>query len=158
MAHPQDIVHQLSIRDPEAFWQHHAQAITWHTRPSRALSRQKKTLPSGTTHDHWSWFPDGELSTTYNCVDRHVREGRGDNVAIIWESPVSGRRETYTYRQVLEEVEVLAGVLHEQGVRKGDVVVIYSKSFFSFFPLTHAYNCNIMLGCDADSGVAIGDG
>ena len=59
-------------------------------------------------------------------MDRHVAEGRGDNVAIIWESPVSGRTEKITYAQLLDEVEVLAGVLREEGVQRGDVVIIYS--------------------------------
>ncbi|CRG90457.1 propionyl-CoA synthetase [Talaromyces islandicus] len=126
MPHPQDIVHEQSIRDPETFWAHHAQDLHWHKQPSRVLSRSSKTLPaSGSTHDHWTWFPGGEISTTYNCVDRHVDNGNGDNVAIVWESAVTGVRETYTYRQLQDEVEVLAGVLREEGVRKGDVVIIY---------------------------------
>lgn len=126
--HPQDTVHAHSLRDPESFWDRHARSLHWHTAPSCALRRSHKTLPrSGVRHEHWSWFPDGEISTTYNCVDRHVERGHGDNPAIVWESPVTGRRETYTYRQVLDEVEVLAGVLREEGVRKGDVVIIYSE-------------------------------
>jgi len=55
-----------------------------------------------------------------------VHNGNGDNVAIIWDSPVTGKKEKYTYRQLLDEVEVLAGVLQEEGVRRGDVVIIYS--------------------------------
>ncbi|KAL1958119.1 hypothetical protein VTO42DRAFT_5159 [Malbranchea cinnamomea] len=123
--HPQDATLALSLRDPESFWSHHASFLHWHKPFSRALSRSSKTLPDGTSHEHWRWFPDGEISTTYNCVDRHVAAGRGDNVAIIWESPVSGAKEKITYRQLLDEVEVLAGVLREEGVRKGDVVIIY---------------------------------
>ncbi|KAH8695944.1 putative acyl-CoA synthetase [Talaromyces proteolyticus] len=126
MSHPQDSVHEHSIRDPESFWGHHAQSLHWHKQPSRVLDLSTKTLSaSGITHDHWRWFPDGELSTTYNCVDRHVENGNGDNVAIVWESSVTGVRESYTYRQVQDEIEVLAGVLREEGVRKGDVVIIY---------------------------------
>ncbi|KAL2787450.1 hypothetical protein BJX66DRAFT_283977 [Aspergillus keveii] len=123
--HPQRAVHAASLRDPETFWSHHAQQLHWHQKPSRALSRSTKTLPSGASHESWAWFPDGEISTTYNCVDRHVHSGNGDNVAIIWDSPVSGKKERYTYRQLLDEVEVLAGVLREEGVRRGDVVIIY---------------------------------
>lgn len=91
----------------------------------RAFQKGKKTLKSGVTHDHWSWFPGGEISTTYNCVDRHVKDGNGENVAICWDSPVTGLKEQYTYQQLLEEVETLAGVLREEGVKKGDVVLIY---------------------------------
>lgn len=124
--HPQHAALQSSLRDPETFWSAHAARLHWHRRPSRALLRQSKTLPSGVQHEHWSWFPDGEISTTYNCVDRHVAAGRGDDVAIIWESPVTHATKKYTYGQLLDEVEVLAGVLREEGVRRGDVVIIYS--------------------------------
>ncbi|GES66158.1 acetate-CoA ligase [Aspergillus terreus] len=125
MTHPQEAVHQLSLQDPERFWLHHAEQLHWHRKPSQAVRRTTETLPSGITHDHWAWFPDGEISTTYNCVDRHVLAGHGDDVAIIWDSPVTGTKETYTYARLLDEVEVLAGVLREEGVRQGDVVIIY---------------------------------
>ncbi|KAK2736268.1 hypothetical protein FQN55_001728 [Onygenales sp. PD_40] len=126
MAHPQDLSQQLSLRDPEKFWAHHADQLYWHKKPSRSLRRTSKVLPAtGVSHEHWAWFPDGEISTTYNCVDRHVHNGNGDNVAIIYESPVTGVKEKYTYKDLLEEVEVLAGVLREEGVQKGDVVLIY---------------------------------
>ncbi|EER24046.1 hypothetical protein D8B26_002218 [Coccidioides posadasii str. Silveira] len=124
-SHPQDRTYSLSLRDPEAFWGHHAAHLHWHKPPSASLRRTTKHLPSGTSHEHWSWFPDGEISTAYNCVDRHVRNGNGDNVAIIWESPVTGSKQKITYKQLLEEVEVLAGALREEGVKKGDVVLIY---------------------------------
>ncbi|KAL2872271.1 putative acyl-CoA synthetase [Aspergillus lucknowensis] len=125
MTHPQQAVHAASLSDPETFWSHHAKQLHWHQKPSRAISCSTRTLPSGASHESWAWFPDGEISTTYNCVDRHVHSGNGDNVAIIWDSPVTGKKEKYTYRQLLDEVEVLAGVLSEEGVRRGDVVVIY---------------------------------
>lgn len=125
--HPQQTAHSHSLSDPETFWATHANQLHWHKKPTQALTRQTKTLPSGVQHEHWSWFPDGEISTSYNCVDRHVANGLGDQVAIIWESPVTGTTEEYTYSRLLDEVEVLAGVLREEGVRKGDVVIIYSK-------------------------------
>ncbi|OAX80289.1 hypothetical protein ACJ72_05384 [Emergomyces africanus] len=125
-SHPQDKTQSLSLRSPEEFWSHHAAQLHWHKPPSASLRRNTKQLPSsGISHEHWSWFPDGEISTTYNCVDRHVLSGHGDNVAIIYESPVTGVQERYTYAQLLDEVEVLAGVLREEGVRKGDVVLMY---------------------------------
>lgn len=124
--HFQDAVHESSIQDPERFWMHHAGQLSWHKKPSHALDVSPKTLPSGTTHQHWSWFPDGEISTAYNCVDRHVERGYGDTLAIVWESPVTGLQQKLTYRQLLDEVETLAGVLQEEGVKKGDVVLIYS--------------------------------
>ncbi|KAL2824656.1 hypothetical protein BDW59DRAFT_147284 [Aspergillus cavernicola] len=125
MTHPQQFIHASSLLNPEGFWSHHAKQLHWHQKPSRAISRSRKTLLSGASHDSWAWFPDGEISTTYNCVDRHVHSGNGENVAIIWDSPVTGIKEKYTYRELLDEVEVLAGVLREEGVRRGDVVIIY---------------------------------
>ncbi|KAF2012403.1 acetyl-CoA synthetase-like protein [Aaosphaeria arxii CBS 175.79] len=123
--HPQDRVYQASLQDPEAFWTAQAEHVFWHKKPSKALQKTTKKLNGGVEHEHWSWYPDGEISTTYNCVDRHVLSGNGDNVAICWDSPVTGAKEQYTYRQLLEEVEILAGVLREEGVKKGDVVLIY---------------------------------
>lgn len=130
--HPQTTTHSHSLGDPETFWSHHAARLHWHHKPSRALTRKTKFLASGTKHEHWSWFADGEISTTYNCVDRHVLAGHGDNVAIVWESPVTGVTEKYTYARLLDEVEVLAGVLREEGVQKGDVVIIYSMQTNNF--------------------------
>lgn len=121
----QDAVQASSLSDPEAFWDKHGKELYWHKPYSSALRQTTKKLQDGTTHPHWSWFPDGEISTTYNCLDRHVKAGNGDKLAMIWDSPVSGSKEKYTYNQMLDEVELLAGVLREQGVQKGDVVLIY---------------------------------
>ncbi|KAJ9611964.1 hypothetical protein H2200_003559 [Cladophialophora chaetospira] len=121
----QDAVQKASLSDPEKFWDKHAKDLYWHKPYSAVLRQQTKKLKDGTTHPHWSWFPDGEISTTYNCLDRHVKAGNGDKIAMIWDSPVSGSKEKYTYSQMLEEVEILAGVLREEGVKKGDVVLIY---------------------------------
>ena len=121
----QDSVQRASLTDPETFWDKHAKELYWHKPYSSVLRRQAKKLKDGTEHPHWSWFPDGEISTTYNCIDRHVKAGNGDKVAMIWDSPVSKSKERYTYSQMLEEVELLAGVLKEEGVKKGDVVLVY---------------------------------
>ncbi|RMZ81490.1 hypothetical protein DV738_g2232, partial [Chaetothyriales sp. CBS 135597] len=121
----QAAVQAAAVDNPQQFWDHHAKQLYWHKPYSRVVSHQTKRLADGTEHFHWSWFPDGEISTTYNCVDRHVKAGRGDVVALIWDSPVSGRKQKFTYAQLLDEVEVLAGVLREEGVGKGDVVLIY---------------------------------
>ena len=124
--HPQDAVQAHSLNDPESFWSHQASQLRWHKKPSRALKRYTKTLPSGTSHASFSWFPDGEISASYNCIDRHVEAGSGDTTAIIWDSPVTGSKQKFSYGQLLQEVETLAGVLREEGVKKGDVVLVYS--------------------------------
>lgn len=124
--HDQDEAQTASLRDPESFWSHQADQLHWHKKPSRSLKKSTKKLASGVEHSTYSWFPDGEISTSYNCVDRHVRNGNGDSTAIIWDSPVTGSKQRYTYKQLLLEVETLAGVLREEGVKKGDVVLVYS--------------------------------
>ena len=126
--HPQDIVQAYSLRNPDSFWRHQADQLEWHRKPSCALARPTKKLASGIQHPSFSWFPDGVISTCYNCIDRHVKAGNGDVNAIIWDSPVTGSKERYTYTQLLSEVETLAGVLREEGVQKGDVVLVYSVS------------------------------
>lgn len=125
MPHVQDQVHADSLNDPERFWSYHASHLSWAKRPSSALWKGTKRLPSGVSHPTWSWFPDGEINTCHNCVDRHVEAGFGDYPAIFWDSPVDGKKETYTYAQLKEQVETLAGVLQETGLKKGDNVVVY---------------------------------
>ncbi|KAI8255835.1 hypothetical protein K4K58_005385 [Colletotrichum sp. SAR11_239] len=123
--HPQDEVLRHSLEDPEGFWSHQAEHLHWHKKPTSTLKVTKKTLKSGVTHDSWEWFADGEISTCFNCVDRHVHDGKGDAPAIFYDSPVTGTKQTLTYKQLLDEVEVFAGALREEGVKKGDVVLVY---------------------------------
>ncbi|KAF2853701.1 acyl-CoA synthetase/AMP-acid ligase-like protein [Plenodomus tracheiphilus IPT5] len=124
--HPQDAVQTTSLSSPQTFWQTQAQNLHWHTPPTTTLHTTTKHLhASNTTHPHWSWFPNGHISTTYNCLDRHIQSGNGSNTALHYDSPVTSSKETYTYTQLLSHVETLAGVLREEGVKKGDVVLIY---------------------------------
>ena len=121
----QDEVQDSSLSNPEEFWDLHGKQLYWHKPYSKVFSTQTKKLKDGTEHPHWSWYPDGEISTSYNCLNRHVEAGNGDNVALIWDSPVSKTKQKFTYKQMLEEVETLAGVLREEGVKKGDMVLVY---------------------------------
>jgi propionyl-CoA synthetase len=125
MDHPQDQVQQHSLTDPETFWRHHADQLHWHKNPTTILSLTRKKLASGQVHPHWSWFPDGELSTCHNCLDRHVLAGNGHLAAIHYDSPVTKTKQTITYAQLLDEVSTFAAVLRDQGVKKGDVVLVY---------------------------------
>nr|KAF6451502.1 acyl-CoA synthetase short chain family member 3 [Molossus molossus] len=72
-----------------------------------------------------SWFVEGMLNICYNAIDRHIENGKGDKIAIIYDSPVTNTKATITYKEVLEQVSKLAGVLVKHGVKKGDTVVIY---------------------------------
>lgn len=127
-SHLQDDVLRYSLERPDEFWAHQAEHLHWHRKPTATLRRTQRTFrDGGRRHESWEWFSGGEISTCYNCIDRHVAAGRGHHVAIYFDSPVTGTKETWTYRDLLGEVEVLAGALREEGVKKGDVVMIYSK-------------------------------
>lgn len=143
--HIQDEVLRHSLENPEEFWGHQAEHLDWHTKPSTVLLRSHKTLggAGGVSHDTWEWFPDGEISTCYNCVDRHVLAGRGQEVAIYYDSPVTDTKERITYGQLLEDVEVLAGALREMGVGKGDVVMLYSKFAFPWPWVIYVCMCRL---------------
>ena len=105
------------MRDPEAFWGEAAQAIDWTVPPKTIFDRQAGI--------YGRWFPDAELNACFNCVDRHVRDGRGDQAAILYDAPIIEFKKTITYDDLLGEVRVLAAVLQDFGVRKGDRVIIY---------------------------------
>ncbi len=108
---------QQSITDPERFWGAAADGIDWYRPPTVVLDR--------TNPPFYRWFADGLLNTCFNAVDRHVRDGRGDQAALIYDSPVTGTSRTFTYRELLDQVERFAGVLRGLGVGAGDRVVIY---------------------------------
>lgn len=117
--HIQDLAYRSSMDDIESFSSHQADKLSWHKRPKKILQRTAETLEDGTTHDHWTWFPGGEISTTYNYIDRHVLNGNCHAIAICWDSPVTGLKEQYTYEQLMEEVETLAGVCKKKASRRG---------------------------------------
>ncbi len=103
--------------DPEAFWAEAAKAIDWFSPPTKIFNPDQGV--------YGRWFVDGVCNTCFNAVDRHVASGRADQPAIIYDSPVTGRKRTYTYAELKEEVVALAAVLRAQGVEKGDVVIVY---------------------------------
>jgi propionyl-CoA synthetase len=104
-------------RDPESFWADAASDIHWH-KPFDKVFDDKAGL-------YGRWFVGGECNTAYNCLDRHVSEGRGEETALIYDSPVTGTKRSFTFSELLHEVETFAAVLADKGVSKGDRVVIY---------------------------------
>ncbi|KAF1465899.1 Acyl-CoA synthetase short-chain family member 3, mitochondrial, partial [Spheniscus demersus] len=110
-------VFRSSVAEPEKVWGAAAEQIQWYKPWARALERGR----SGSA----SWFVGGELNICYNAVDRHVENGRGDQIAIIYDSPVTNTKEKITYKELLEQVSKLADVMVRHGVKKGDRVVIY---------------------------------
>ncbi|MFN3006543.1 propionyl-CoA synthetase [Mycolicibacterium wolinskyi] len=105
-----------SINDPTTFWADAAKAVDWTKSPERILD--------DTNPPFYRWFPDAELNTCANALDRHVDE-RGDQAALIYDSPVTGTQRTYSYRELRDATAQFAGALRGLGVGKGDLVVIY---------------------------------
>ncbi|OIP84902.1 MAG: propionyl-CoA synthetase [Rhodobacterales bacterium CG2_30_65_12] len=103
--------------DPEAFWMQAAEAIDWVKPPSKALFEKGGGL--------YEWFSDGMVNTCWNAVDRHVEGGRAEQVAIIYDSPVTGQQQKITYAELQTRVAAFAGGLAARGIEKGDRVIIY---------------------------------
>ena len=110
-------VYEAAKADPEGFWMGAAEAIDWERMPSKALFADNAPL--------YEWFSDGLVNTCWNAVDRHVEAGRGAQVAIIHDSPVTGTIHKITYAELKNRVASLAGALRARGVGKGDRVIIY---------------------------------
>jgi propionyl-CoA synthetase len=104
-------------RDPEGFWADAAQAIDWIEQP--------KKIFDATSGIYGRWFVGGICNTCWNAVDRHVQAGRGEQAALIYDSPLAGQKRTISYHRLLTETQVLAAVLRDLGVAKGDRVVLY---------------------------------
>jgi propionyl-CoA synthetase len=122
--------YRRSLERPEEFWAEAAEAIDWERRWDRVLDATEAapTLPSparGGGSGRGRWFAGARLNTCWNAVDRHIAAGRGERIALIWDSPVTGRIERFTYRELRDEVARVAGMLAGLGVVKGDRVLIY---------------------------------
>ena len=103
--------------DPNGFWMEAAQKIDWVSTPSKALFSENAPL--------YEWFKDGQVNTCWNAVDRHVEAGRGDQIAILHDSPITHSTKGITYKELQARVASLAGALRAKGVQKGDRVIIY---------------------------------
>ncbi|MDD2818986.1 MAG: propionyl-CoA synthetase [Candidatus Nanopelagicales bacterium] len=112
-----EAAYRLAETDPEYFWLSAARGISWDVFPKHALDSSQAPL--------YRWFPDGELNTCFNAVDRHVLAGHGDRDAIIYDSPVTNTKRRVSYSELQDDVSRFAGVLSALGVSKGDRVVIY---------------------------------
>ena len=110
-------LYRRSIDDPEGFWMEQAEAIDWVRPPSRALFANNAPL--------YEWFKDAQVNTCWNAVDRHVLAGRGTQLAIIHDSPITHSTKGITYKELQDRVASLAGALRAKGVEKGDRVIIY---------------------------------
>ena len=106
-----------SIEQPEAFWRKKAELLHWFKAPQQILSTDDNGIQR--------WFADGQMNTAYMALDHHVAQGRGAQTALIYDSPVTNSKSTYSYQQLTDAVAAFAGALKNEGVSKGDRVVIY---------------------------------
>ncbi len=109
-------IFRAGLDEPAAFWAQAAEAVSWTRKPKRILDDDNPPF--------YRWFPDAELNTCANALDRHI-DARGDQAALIYDSPVTGSKRVYTYRELLDQTARFAGVLRGLGVAKGDRVVLY---------------------------------
>src|SRR5689334_19559604 len=105
------------VQDPEGFWARAAESIHWYKKWDHVLDSSQTPF--------YRWFAGGLVNTCYSLLDVHVENGRAEQVALIYDSPVTGVVKTYTYRELLNEVALFAGALRNHGVARGDRVIIY---------------------------------
>jgi propionyl-CoA synthetase len=117
MASVYEQIYQRSMREPEKFWAEAAEDIYWDKRWDRVFDDSRKPF--------YRWFNGGRLNTCFNALDLHVERGRGKQLALIYDSPVTGTVRSYTYAALRDEVARTAGALQRQGIAAGDRVIIY---------------------------------
>ncbi|WP_445430986.1 AMP-binding protein [Chryseobacterium indoltheticum] len=112
-----DRLFKQSIENKEQFWKEQAQEISWFEFPNQIISKDE--------NNYTQWFEDGKLNMSYLCIDKHIEDGFGEEIAIIYDSPVTNQKKKYTFNQAKEEISKLAGGLVSLGLKKGDTAVIY---------------------------------
>ena len=117
MSSPFKQIYDQSINKPEEFWQNVSEDIFWFKKPTQILNKDKPPF--------YKWFCDGVTNTCYNALDIHIDQGRGERIALIYDSPITGNKKKFTYNGLKEKVSRFAGALKNQGVNKGDRVIIY---------------------------------
>lgn len=108
---------QRALADPSAYWGEQAEAVAWYRAPTQVLTTD--------ANGNDAWFVDGELNSSYLAIDCHIEQGRGEQAALIYDSPVTGSKTSYTFNELRDEVARFAGVLKNLGVERGDRVIIY---------------------------------
>lgn len=109
--------YRRSLAHPEAFWAEKAAVLPWFKAPQTILSKDQ--------NDVHRWFADGELNITWMALDHHIEQGRGEQIAILYDSPVTDTKRQISYRELRDQVALFAGALKAQGVERGDRVAIY---------------------------------
>ncbi len=110
-------IYDNSIKNPDKFWQEISEDIFWFKKPSKILNKSNPPF--------YKWFEDGITNTCYNALDIHIDKGLGEKTALIYDSPITGKKATFTYVRLKEKVSKFAWALKNQGINKGDRVIIY---------------------------------
>ena len=110
-------IYDESINNPEKFWKEASNDIFWFKKPTKILNKSNPPF--------YKWFEDGVTNTCYNALDLHIDKGNGQRTALIYDSPITGNKSKYSYEVLKAKVSKFAGALREQGVNKGDRVIIY---------------------------------
>ena len=110
-------IYRKSIEDPENFWREASDDIFWFKKPTKILNKSNPPF--------YKWFEDGVTNTCYNALDIHIDNGQGQKTALIYDSPITGKKSKLTYEDLRSKVSKFAGALTNQGVNKGDRVIIY---------------------------------
>jgi len=110
-------IYQKSIKDAKGFWAEVANDVFWYKKPTKILNSDNPPF--------YKWFQDGTTNTCYNAVDLHVKNGNGEKIAIIYDSPITNSQKKITYAELKDQVSIFAGALTSQGIKKGDRVIIY---------------------------------
>ena len=110
-------IYDRSIQAPQDFWSEVAKDVFWYKKPTKILNSSNPPF--------YKWFEDGVTNTCYNAVDLHIKNGMGEKIAIIYDSPITNSKEKITYSQLKDRVSIFAGALKEQNINKGDRAIIY---------------------------------
>ena len=110
-------IYNKSINEPEKFWQENSEDIFWFKKPTKILNKSN--------HPFYKWYEDGVTNTCYNALDVHIENGKGNKIALIYDSPITGNKSKHSYKDLKDKVSKFAGALVNQGIKKGDRVIIY---------------------------------
>ena len=110
-------IYNQSIKSPKNFWQEASNDIFWFKKPTKILNNSNPPF--------YKWFEDGVTNTCYNALDIHIDQGKGKNTALIYDSPITGNKSKHTFEELRAKVSKFAGALKDQGISKGDRVIIY---------------------------------
>ncbi|MEO9502990.1 acetate--CoA ligase [Nonlabens ulvanivorans] len=112
-----DSLYKQSLKSPELFWKTQSNEIEWFKKPQEILSKD--------SNDYYQWFKDGTTNLSYLCIDKHINDGYGEQLAVVYDSPVTHKKESFTFNQLYDEVSRLAGGLKSLGLEKGDTCLLY---------------------------------